>query len=752
MTEPILQSQIDRINLDPCTPPQMRGNWQLIKQTFQNLTQIITGDTSGGVTGSALVFFRISGNHIGQQSAPAQELAYNSGVWIETGVQLTVYDWTSALYRMNFADGMVGVGRLRKDIAEEPAAVEVLAVEGWARWIDVTLTSDIIAQQATATVGQAWGAYPNVREPNSPLVVHDRYNLNPDGEAGELYLAVWDEQSQQYVLTTTKRPDTPPPEPDSKPVDIVKITGGSECADATPNLACVWPGARQSAHATAGTACGDIWDDGGNVWVVDIRHCDAIGTLVAGERYLAVDLAFSLTYLGDTRPVMGVQSDLSVASDDGKSAVIKIYNGGADCEQVEQNGNCLVSAVLQGWAPGNDPVACASSDGIDVWAVPLSNCQCLPISPPNGARYVAVRITADWGPEGQRRPLYAFDYTPPSTAIVEVDGTSCDSSPPDSNCLISGKIKTHPAGSANFCNWDDGDACWINPINQCDSKNLKSGERYLGSCSGTIAGQPVFSVMAIAPALPERPRWGKCLTNWWHHAGVEPMDYVMVTEVDGPEVGAGAVALDEDSPAYRDDIGTEPGYQVFLPKNNAQDPNLELDDRIAFATCPDGKMVCVSDYLDDKIWTVKMAAKRLGASAEVNWVNLKGWLRMTGAQYSEIDMQEKFPRGATSEGQLGQGAGKEVLSRGELNHTHDLHTTSIAEVFQDGGTKVPLWDSCIETNAHGFDNRDDNGDVVPPNPEFPPGPCELDWGPLNIMNPYKYLDFWERQDNSENPI
>jgi hypothetical protein len=140
--------------------------------------------------------------------------------------------------------------------------------------------------------------------------------------------------------------------------------------------------------------------------------------------------------------------------------------------------------------------------------------------------------------------------------------------------------------------------------------------------------------------------WGIATANWTDNGA--SCDHVTVNKCDDCE-------------------GTNPGAEtltVLLPKNgndDGMDPNVVANAVIAYTTADDGTLVAVSDYLDDKIGTVKMWAADSGGTVPPGWAVMNGSANSVANGGSAVDMRDRFVR----HGAPGAEGGKE-------RHTHDL--------------------------------------------------------------------------------
>lgn len=188
-----------RIVLDPCNRTAQRRNEAAIRDSFEEIVNYITNiTTTTTIEGDgSVVFFEVTTTSIGSASTAAKEIVTPG--FTATGRDFTIYDYSAnKRFAQNFVDGFVGCGRLSPDIAED--AVVVIELEGYARWISGTLNADVVGGTVQATVDAYWGAFPNSADPGSPVTVVDRINCAYNAKEGDGYLAVWDEQEQEYVI------------------------------------------------------------------------------------------------------------------------------------------------------------------------------------------------------------------------------------------------------------------------------------------------------------------------------------------------------------------------------------------------------------------------------------------------------------------------------------------------------------------------------------------------------------------------
>ncbi len=137
---------------------------------------------------------------------------------------------------------------------------------------------------------------------------------------------------------------------------------------------------------------------------------------------------------------------------------------------------------------------------------------------------------------------------------------------------------------------------------------------------------------------------------------------------------------------------------VFLPRHAERDPNVVSGDRIAFRLGMDGTWVCVSDYLDDKIGTVKFWSLASGA-VPPGWAVMNGTDNVPGSGLNLVSGAPGgggfFLRGSTTAGQSG----------GTHEHTHQL------TVRVDVATFVSALIATIEISDHTSSELDHGHDL-----------------------------------------
>ena len=159
--------------------------------------------------------------------------------------------------------------------------------------------------------------------------------------------------------------------------------------------------------------------------------------------------------------------------------------------------------------------------------------------------------------------------------------------------------------------------------------------------------------------------WAKAQAKW--HNAVHNSSYVsakLCTDKDGAgETGA--------------------AFAVYLPRAGGGDPNVRSGDVVGYVTDANGKKICVTDCLDDRIGTVKMW--NLSAS-----VIPGGWRKL---QYTDYTTIRKYPRAATADGEVGDATGAANhthTSHSVAAHTHTLKTVPIDPNYDSGGNSLNI--------------------------------------------------------------
>jgi len=795
MTE--LQQIYQSIILDPCHQGQERRNWAAIRKGFEQVADQINNIITineGDQIGDQLVLFQVLADNIGAPTVGVRQLVWNGSVWLANGEDYTAYDWSEHwIFRRNFYAGMQGIGVRRPLIAED--ALVIITLESYARFVAVTLNGTLNkGSSASASVDGYWGAYPNVANPGTSLTIYDDADQSNTLESGDKAIAVFDEVGQKYILLTNKEKDETPT---TDEIAVVMINeAGDACTLAPYSGYCVWNGKLQDPVGGA-TMCGSPWTNGADIWILDIRACSATGSAPRGERYLAWNTGLTFNPGGaGSRPLYAIKTEQVPATGVDVKVIRLEQSGATACDPIAADeANCIWSGYLQIADLGDNPVACDLwEDGAQIWAMATNKCHYKTIRAPQGERFLAVKVAESWG-TGDQRPLYAFRHAELTRlAIVEITGTTsieeCEGFECDEDCVWPGKL-VRMGLDVDLCEpWEDEDVdCLVIQINACDRESrIKKGERFLGAYLGDSDDETPIPIFAIQAQLmiAHEVRWGKCVTNWYRTGS--DCDYIAVRESKDC-YGNELVTLDADDPNYQDDFPVAEGqqvkgYKVLLPRpfetGPCRDPNLEVGDVIGYRATSNGKYVCVTDYLDDLIGTVKMSIHPQS--------NIKhGWAVMNGSDNSEWgsgwDMTSFFPRGVDESpldpyGDLGETGGREEIPDCDLAHNHippdspdyiDCGYVKKADPEEDpDAVNAQMCKRCLFPEAYDTCERDPELSIVTDgehrcgpwgeemqDPEYGPGCypvhhyCEETFGPLNIVPKYRNLQFIERIDNSQ---
>lgn len=276
------------IVLNPCNQSAERRNWAATKDALQALAdQPVAEPTT--VAGSDLRFFQVITSNIGGDSCQVREVSWNSGTsaWDTLGDEFEAFDWTpDGGFKQNFVEDFYGIGRLNENVGAK--ALEIIAIEGYARFIQGTATGGMSGGTVTVSITDFWGDPLNGRSPGASATVHDEANNAPNLANGDKVIAVFDEKRQQYVLVAPHKSSQPPGN-----TALVEVRGGSGCTSVEENSLCVYSGKKMEVSAQAlldETFCDEKFDAGQDVWILDARNCRSIQRLQDTERYVAVSM------------------------------------------------------------------------------------------------------------------------------------------------------------------------------------------------------------------------------------------------------------------------------------------------------------------------------------------------------------------------------------------------------------------------------------------------------------------------------
>ena len=640
------------IVLDPCNASANRRNTAAVREAMEEVVNYIVNVFDG--EGDAVVPFKVATSNIGGSDCEVLAATRDGASW-SFDVAKTAYDWTpTGRFGPNMVENHVGFGRIAPEVAED--AIEIIELEGLARIIEGTLNANL-SGSTSAAVTQTYGAYPNSAMPTGSVNVLDRIGIMTGALANQKFGAIYDEQANTYIIFT---PTLNPVGSGAGQAACVKYDGAGE---ESPNASCVWPGLLQDLDVDP---CNGF-NDGAAIWIYD-----GATTVTGQSRWMAINTGVSLNVSGDTRPVYVTKTGGTATSPPSgfytNFTMIEIYNGGEECEESEEDDNCLFEAKLVTFTPSGTVSACdAFTSGADVYAIALNACACRGLRPKNGDRFLATRFAEDFGEMGSERDLYAFRIADPSaTAVVEVGGSpgidNCDDAETDSGSCYPGMI-VDPTVTPCSGGFEDGNEISIIPVNNCDPAPLKKGERYVGIC----VAKGVYAVQG--PPKGGDTFWGKCATNWSDGTPCASVTVYRTADCNGS------------SPAATTTL-------VYLPAPGYGKPNLQADNMIAYQKAADGTYVCVSDYMDDPIGTVKMATT---TPVPQGW----DW-------YAPLN-DGKFPKGGDI-GVVGATGGKKEYSTAEMAHHHRLRgSRSTPYFFGDSPDQVIINDVCMDEKDV-FDN------------------------------------------------
>jgi hypothetical protein len=311
-TEDSMTAEIGRwrdIVLAPCNQTAARRNWAATKEALQALAEQPPAEAAEPVAGADLRFFEVLTSNIGGDSCQVKEVVFNAGTleWEATGAEFEAWDWTpDGAFKQNFVEGFVGIGRLNETIGD--TALEVMAIEGYARFIEGTATGAMAGQTVSVTIDEFWGDPLNGRSPGASTTVHDVTNQAPNLANGDKVLAALDEKRQLYVLLAPYKGSQPP---GTSAIVQIKSGPGGECnTSVSKDGFCLYSAVKTELSAQAlidEEFCAEKFQDGQQVWVLDARNCRTVDRLQHMERYVAVSMLDEFSPGGSSpRPLYAV--------------------------------------------------------------------------------------------------------------------------------------------------------------------------------------------------------------------------------------------------------------------------------------------------------------------------------------------------------------------------------------------------------------------------------------------------------------
>lgn len=118
-----------------------------------------------------------------------------------------------------------------------------------------------------------------------------------------------------------------------------------------------------------------------------------------------------------------------------------------------------------------------------------------------------------------------------------------------------------------------------------------------------------------------------------------------------------------------DAIGAE--FEVLLPRTMTGDPNVNEEAILGFAYASSGEAVCVTDYMDDAIGTVKQWL--IDGTPPAGWAIMDGTANASGNGGSGIDARKRFLRAASpTDLTVGETGGEESAENPDYDHNHHM--------------------------------------------------------------------------------
>jgi hypothetical protein len=165
-----------------------------------------------------------------------------------------------------------------------------------------------------------------------------------------------------------------------------------------------------------------------------------------------------------------------------------------------------------------------------------------------------------------------------------------------------------------------------------------------------IVGGAIDGRVQVMAARESALRWAKAIANWANASGNNS-----TVSCQQATDKSGALALDGG--------GSPLPVTIYLPRSGFGDPNVRAGDVIAYQLDANGAAICVSDYLDDPLGTVKLWR---GIETDVRG----GWRILASAE-------GRFPVGVTTSDE-DIPAVVPLATGGEKRHLHDYRAAGLA--------------------------------------------------------------------------
>lgn len=397
----------------------------------------------------------------------------------------------------------------------------------------------------------------------------------------------------------------------------------------------------------------DYGDDAGLVTEIIRRPVDEIADPGSDRSKPKVEpIAERLSTVDFARPSYPVypRTDQLVQVDDGASAI------GAD---LTANADGLFPGFVAKWADG------AYTQLEDCWIRP-SDLEGVSESAVASLKQKDRLIGRLYGVEtsgGTTLPVYLARRGEPGEGgiafLVQVAGAADDQ----------GQASQEDTGGTPVCVWDaalftpdqtSGEIC--GGISGTTSTNV-----WLGFVGADVASDPYFlphtsKFHAFDSGLTFTPTDNAARPLWLAHKDQETFWFQAKQNWSRNQpTSADAVVCHPCDDGEGRNVDTSIERTIELPQSAERDPNVVQDDVIAARLTMDGVWVCVSDYLDDKIGTVKMWALD-SADVPPGWAVMNGQDNSSANGGSGIKMTNRFVRAGPFAGRRG----------GNEQHTHEI--------------------------------------------------------------------------------